>query len=148
MIAALLIALWLSMAVAAAGWIAFGGERRDHLHAEAAFDRELRRTESAHDRERVTWQAQLDVLAKSIHYGAPGTTEAVVTEPEPTAEERATRAFGQEAIENGIRRLREEYSKLGVSPSELPDDALRDEAISILYGGTPRPSVPLLVRDG
>lgn len=135
MILAFSIALWLALAVAVAGWLAFGGERRDRLRADAA-----------HARERVTWQAQLDVLAKSIHYGAPGTPEAVVTEPEPTAEERASRAFGQEAIANGMLRLREEYGKLGVT--NLDDDALRDEAISILFGAAPRPSIPLLVRDG
>lgn len=134
MMIALVVALWLASAVAIAGWFAFVAEQRFRL-----------RVEAAHARERTTWQAQLDKLASAIHYGQPSTPPAVVADAEPTAEERASRAFGEEAIANGVIRLREEYLRLGVS---IPDEELKQEAISILFGMAPMPSVPLLVKDG
>lgn len=121
------------LGLAALGWAAYFTERRF-----------AQRMDEAHVRERETWKLQLEAVARSLHYGSPTRPEAVVIEPEPDVEERAQRAFGQEAIENGKARLREEYEKIGVF--NLDDDALRDEAISMLFGASPSPSIPLL-RD-
>lgn len=129
------VTLWLVAAIAVAGWLAFLGEKRMR-----------ERIEAAHVRERVTWLAQLEALAKSITYGQPTTPPAVVADTEATIEERASRAFGEEAIKNGIVRLREEYALLGVH--NLDDEELQREAAGILFGGSPIASMPLLVRDG
>lgn len=134
MMIALGVGCWLLAAFAIAGWLAFIMEQRFR-----------QRVEKAHERERGVWQAQLDKLASAIHYGQPSTPPAVVADAEPTAEERASRAFGEEAITNGVIRLREEYQKLGVS---IPDEELKQEAISILFGMNPMPSVPIFVKDG
>lgn len=124
---------FVSTQLAIAGWLAYVAELRMR-----------RRIEASHARERATWEAQLDKLAKSVHYGQPSTPPAVVLDAEPTIEERATRAFGQEAIAAGMIRMRDEYKALGV---HLDDAALREEVISMLFG-SPVPSIPLLVKDG
>lgn len=117
-----------------AGWMTW--------YAELRYRRKLERS---HARERSIWTTQLDALAKTIHYGSVRDDSAVVSSPEPSVEERAARAFGEEALDNGVLRLREEYAAVGVT--DLTDAMLREEAVSILFGATPMSSVPLLVRD-
>lgn len=118
--------------------------------ADRAREAEIERLRETYERmieaQGASQRSAIEHLMNLISFGTPVKSEAIVEEREPDAAARAARRVSEETVLTAIARLREEYQKIGLQPT---DAELDSEARTLVMGGQWRPpaSLAAFIRD-
>lgn len=91
-------------------------------------------------------KAAIEHAMNLVNYGSADKKPAVVSDREPSPEERVARAIDEQTIVRAVESLKRQYAEIGVN---LPEKELETEARNLVMGipWTPAPSLAGLLKD-